>query len=308
MDNMDSLTFDSSKVNNSVFSFLKVETIDENRLKIDYDTTLEFIFKMASIMFLLLGTIALITYFLDEIPKGSSSLLICASPLAAAAVSFILYKLTDNYFIIDFTREKLMYHFKFLFIKIVLPVEELHNISNFATESFWKSNRSGSWYEYAIFALTKKGRKIRLSNNSGKAEYNTLSLMKSDMEVLSNLTDIPVMPGGVTSSIKFQRNDTGEYEAKYEIINNQKIAEKKAIAICIGVIIFFVLLFLFLSLARKKNYEKQKKDAGLNINHIKKQAKQIQTNSAVSVADLKVCTMSTHLPVSKPPGMHPGEC
>jgi len=226
------------------FRLLKVEMIDDSKLKIDYDTTLESFFKTFAFLMLITGAIFLFGFFKETDPMRKPPIWFSIVPLIPAALSYLLYKLTDNYYIVDFSQKKLMYRFKFLFYETVFPKGDLQDIIFIATEAMPKHERSGYWYEYAVYAIIRNGRKIRLSKWLADRRGDIFDKIESEMIHLSELIEIPCMPDGRVSRIKLKKNDRGEFEAEYEKIIPGRDSTSIVLVIALGVFILFIIIML----------------------------------------------------------------
>lgn len=137
-------------------------------LKLELKTPLETFFMWAaiiSVFFIIGGLIGL------ENASNLSSKLMLAAGCLSLTVFGSLYFNTDNYYIADITGERVLYHFKFFFLRKVSNVCSFKQISLITVGGKRKKSKHSVWWEYAIYMLTTDGNLVRISDHSKEAFY-----------------------------------------------------------------------------------------------------------------------------------------
>jgi hypothetical protein len=150
--------YNNSNVNNSG-SMENVNTLPV-RFKLDLDTPMEtFFFWM-----MIIGGIAAIIGLINTLDGNASAQTLLTVGVVVAAIAGVLYKATDNYYIIDSEKKMMLYRFKFFTInnlKIFAPFSSIHA----ATVNGRKQHsKHSSWWEYRAEIVLASGKVYPISD------------------------------------------------------------------------------------------------------------------------------------------------
>ena len=96
-----------------------------------------------------------------------------------------LWKLTDNYYIVDLDRRIVLYHFACAGLRRITPHLLSDQISGVAIDGRINASKNGRWYEYALILVEKSGKTHLMSDWLGKEHIPTLDQRaKSIAEVI----------------------------------------------------------------------------------------------------------------------------
>ena len=130
--------------------------------KLELKTPLETFFMWAAIIsvFVIIGSLR----GLGSAASFNSKLMLAAGCLSLTVFAS-LYFSTDNYYIVDITGERILYHFRFFFIRKVSTVCSFKQISLITTGGKRQKSKNTVWWEYAVYMLTTDGKLLQLSDN-----------------------------------------------------------------------------------------------------------------------------------------------
>ncbi len=138
-----------------------------DKLKLDLKTPLETFFMWAAIISGFIGFAGFIGYIEDGLTVVTKLM------LAAGGISLAifggLYFNTDNYYILDRSSERLLYHFKFFFWRKVSTICSFNEISLVTTGGKREKSKHAIWWEYAAFILTTNGELLQMSDFAKEA-------------------------------------------------------------------------------------------------------------------------------------------
>ncbi|PKL43096.1 MAG: hypothetical protein CVV41_11880 [Candidatus Riflebacteria bacterium HGW-Riflebacteria-1] len=132
-----------------------------DELKLELKTPLETFFMWAAIIscfFILAGLIGL-----EKAVNFKSKLLFSAGCMSLVVFGSLYFN-TDNYYIVDRTGERILYHFKFFFFRKVSTVCRFNEISLITSGGKHKKSKHAVWWEYAVFILTTNGELLPMSD------------------------------------------------------------------------------------------------------------------------------------------------
>lgn len=133
-----------------------------DRLKLELATPLEKFFLWAAMISGFLIFSGFIGYIEDGLTPPAKLML--ATGCLFLAVFGGLYFNTDNYYIIDRTGERILYHFKFFFFRKVSTICQFKDISLITTGGKREKSKYSVWWEYAVFILTTDGKLLRITD------------------------------------------------------------------------------------------------------------------------------------------------
>lgn len=156
-----------------------IESLDEDRLKIDADFGLEELWIASAAI----SGLCLLIFVFGQCGK---------SPLPTRGVwvslSFIslfigLYKATNNFYILDFHQGKILYHQQFFFFKSISVVCRFDELAGFSVSGKQESSKTRKWWESHIVLVTKQGKVIRLSDSKedGLVQQNEIIRQLADL-------------------------------------------------------------------------------------------------------------------------------
>lgn len=182
-----------------------MDSVGAGRLKVDLTTTLEQFFLGLTIITGGISGLALITLF-----TGDASWRFLFGALSAFLVSFGLYRMTDNYYIIDLKRKMFLYHFHFAFIEFDSTVAPFSKIVTCTTTSVHKSSKQKNrptkhWWEYAAVAVLDSGKVIPVTDFSSEA-LNASNYMA---EKLANVFQTKFVQGRPKCKAVIKRDSMG---------------------------------------------------------------------------------------------------
>lgn len=138
------------------------------RLKVDLTTPLEKLFLGLLIITGIFSVLALLTAVTGE----KNVLPVFFGSLIPFGVSFWLYWMTDNYYVVDLKNKLFLFHFHFGPIDFDWTVAPFSKIVACTTTSVHKSSKSGKhsprrhWWEYAAVVVLNSGKIIPVSDFS----------------------------------------------------------------------------------------------------------------------------------------------
>ena len=196
--------------------FMDIREMDQNRYKINLTTTLEdFFFNIFSLCLSLTVILSIIIFvqknqieYLTEITTGF---------LIVTLISWVLFKLTDNYYILDMNEGKIYYRFSFIFIERLLLKALITDIKAVSTDCrLVVERRGGPSYKYSIALLTRSGKKIRISDwvsLFGSVEYD--SYINEAAELAAKFK-LPFIPGKAEHLIVLEKTGTDQCEITHK--------------------------------------------------------------------------------------------
>lgn len=138
------------------------------RLKVDLRTPLE---KLFLAMVLLAGAFSFLVLF-TAITGEKDAMPVFFASLIPFGISFGLFWLTDNYYVVDLRNRLFLFHFHFGPIDFDWTVAPFSKIAACTTTSVHKSSKSGKhgptrhWWEYATVVVLDSGKIIPVSDFS----------------------------------------------------------------------------------------------------------------------------------------------
>lgn len=195
--------------------FADIREMDQNRYKINLTTTLEdFFFNIFSLSLVITVILSIIIFvrkneieYLSEITIGF---------LIVTLISWVFFKLTDNYYILDMNEGKIHYRFSFIFIEKLFLKALTSDIKALSTDCRLVVRRGGTQYKYSIILITNSGEKIRISdwtNLFGTDEYD--SFINEARELAENLK-FPFIPGKAEHLIVPEKTGSSQCEITYK--------------------------------------------------------------------------------------------
>lgn len=145
-----------------------LESVGTGRLKVDLRTPLEQLFLAALLLTGGFSLLVLFSAFTGE--KGAMSVFFAS--LLPFGVSFGLFWLTDNYYVVDLRNRLFLFHFHFGPVDFDWTVAPFSKIAACTTTSVHKSSKSGKhgptrhWWEYATVVVLDSGKIIPVSDFS----------------------------------------------------------------------------------------------------------------------------------------------
>ena len=147
------------------------------KMKIDLDTPLEIFFLVCfclACLGVLITTVTTATSYITG--KGDIYSLMALGALVALAAFMLKCKReTDNYYVLDTSERKLLYHYKFFSDIKITTIAEFDDIKCVAVGGTRTVNKGNESWTYHIYAVDKKGERTYLSNmfnESAIAENN----------------------------------------------------------------------------------------------------------------------------------------
>jgi hypothetical protein len=166
------------------------EKINEYRLKIDIITPLEYFFLWMIVLSVIM--------FCVFIFKDDTRPLLWV-PLVTGAISTFLYKKTDNFYIIDTSKQKIIYHFFFLGFTREKEKYSFNDVFCVMPNTKREHRKSGSrWLNY-LTILMKDGTFLRISD--GSREYNSKENSKNGLDIAAL---IPVPYNEIGKSVQMR--------------------------------------------------------------------------------------------------------
>jgi len=107
-------------------------------------------------------------------------------PLASGIVSTALYKLTDNYYIIDSLRKKILFHFSFSGFTRETEKYSFDDVFCVMPNTIREHSRSRSWWSNYLTLLMKDGTFLRISDES--TQYNSEDLVTTGKEMAAMIS------------------------------------------------------------------------------------------------------------------------
>ncbi len=174
------------------------------KIKVDLSTALENFLLTAA------GITAFIAFFLyingafDGKKTQANPELLKFVPIAlgfmAAAIACWLG--TDNYYIINVTKRKLLYHFKIFFIIKITAVADFEEIHAFGVTGVRHTHKGNVWWKYKICAVKNDGEFIDLSNEAGPEKLDELNDRAKGMAAVAGCL---FAKGGEWSKLSFDQ-------------------------------------------------------------------------------------------------------
>ncbi len=230
--------------NNKKYS--DIRELDQNRYKLNLTTTLEdFFFNLFSLGLTITVILSIIIFvkknqieYLSEITVGF---------LALSLISWVLFKLTDNYYILDQNEGKVHYRFSFIFVEKLILKALTSDIKALSTDCILVVRRGGTQYKYSIVLITNSGKKIRISNwvnLFGPEEYETFI---NEAKKLAEKFNFPFIPGKVEHLIVPEKSGVNQCELTYKKWNVWTETLKNMVFAVVSVAAVIALAALILS-------------------------------------------------------------
>ncbi len=139
---------------------------NEGLVKLDTDTTLESFLMGGAVAALVValgaGKIALLGH--RRSPPSPELLPVALWALPFCLVFFIAYCFTDNYYLLDRERQRILYHFKFLWFRRIRVFLQREDILAVAVQGHKASERRGpTYWEYRVGVVGTNGRWVALT-------------------------------------------------------------------------------------------------------------------------------------------------
>lgn len=132
------------------------------RIKLELKTPLENFFSWSSVAGGFLFLMGIIGYFEDGMVPMVKMFLIVGT--ITTTFFLALYYNTDNYYILDVQNKRLLYHFKFFFVRKIIVQASFSEISSLTVGGHREKSEDEAWWEYRILMINNLGKIIPLSD------------------------------------------------------------------------------------------------------------------------------------------------
>ncbi len=138
------------------------ENFSTSKEKFDLKTPLEQFLYWQTI----LGAIGFPLSLLAIVIDASSDLsnMVSIALFFVLVSGFIMYRNTDNYYILDLEKNGMYYHFKFLWYKSYSLLSTFKNIDAATVEGIKHRNQHGTWWAYRSIIVLHNGQVVPISN------------------------------------------------------------------------------------------------------------------------------------------------
>lgn len=174
--------------------FSDINDLGENRYKLNLTTMLEDLFFN---LFSLCLTITVLLSIVIFVKKNEIEYLseVTVGFLALTLISWVLFKLTDNYYVLDISEGKIYYRFSFIFIEKLFLKALTSDIKALSTDCRLLVRRRENQYRYSMILITNSGKKIRISDWSGVNNNEEYDAFINETRELAEKLTFPFIPG-----------------------------------------------------------------------------------------------------------------
>lgn len=132
------------------------------KIKLELKTPLEQFFLWSGVAGGFLLLVGVIGFFEDGMVPMVKMFLIVGT---LASIFFLsLYYNTDNYYILDVENQRLLYHFKFFFVRKITVQASFSEISSLTVSGHREKSEDETWWEYRILMINNLGKIFPLSD------------------------------------------------------------------------------------------------------------------------------------------------
>ena len=184
--------------------------ITQKKLKVDPSTPLENILLISSIVCFGFGTF----YYINWKNMPIESVWISYIFWIASVLLIITWKKTDNYFIFDFEKKTLVYHFECMGnnrLDMIGNFSDIHSIS-LDSASMKTTAENTNRFSYEMVVLHKDGKKISLSGGATRCE--NMNEANQDAKNLASKMGIEFVPSEPGKKV-FLEKASGSYYVEY---------------------------------------------------------------------------------------------
>lgn len=139
--------------------------VNQEQATVDLDTPLESLFFYSMFIGALVTIVFLVAHFKEDLVPMELPLSVLWCSLGLFFIALILYTNTDNYYILDFVKKELRYHFTFFTMKkedTVALFEEIQLTTTTAKQH--RSRYHAIYYEYCAILITTDHKMIQISD------------------------------------------------------------------------------------------------------------------------------------------------
>jgi len=172
------------------------------KMKVDLDTPLESFFIGCAVLSGFGLFFAGIASLNNSVPR-----VVWQGLTGLFVVGGICYKYTDNYYIVDMERKKLLYHFSFFSYSSDGVIALFSDLIAATVNAEHHSSKHSSWWEYAPFMILKNGKKLQMGDY--KKETDGFDGANSLAKKLSEVSGAEFIRGKREHHIEIIRNQNG---------------------------------------------------------------------------------------------------
>lgn len=213
-------------------------------LKLELRTPLEVFFRGSTVLSVIFLLITTFIYWNEGMGPIIRIMFFCAT---VSTIFFgLLYRNTDNYYILDIPSQVLLYHFKFFIIKKVRVMARFSEINAVTVSGKFVKTKNDSWWEYYTLMADMEGRATILSDSEKEAFQKNAELA----EKLAEITGAEYIKGRCNRVAKVVRSDSGRHTFTHNDYSWMDDAANTIMFLC-GIAAFIVCITLL------KNYSVQ---------------------------------------------------
>ncbi len=226
----------------TVHPTIRMELLDQNRAKIDQDTSFETLAiglaVISSVLTVVLIGILCTSYIKMSLATAATALSLLVS---LSAAGWYLFWNMDIYYIIDREKQQLLLYRKIFSMESSRPLQRFDEMNLVTVDSEHVSAKRSSYYRYSTIILLNNGRKIRISD-----WITDFHQCNSKTQALAEFMGITFVEGQPNRIMKITPgNRYGEMTVEHKTMFQHIFCEPAhIIGMVIVVLLFLLVLFL----------------------------------------------------------------